>query len=188
MASHEPLPGKCGAPLSKRPGLFCEKDAGAGTGHKGFGSCDLHRGSTPSGEVYGKKLMAQAMVQAYVPEVVEPVTRPEAALARLAGEAHGWKEACARAVNELESTVNDTKFGPKTAPEVEMYERAVASCHRIFADIVKLNLTERLVRVEELEAVRMFGAIERALVKGGAWTPELRALLAAEFAAMQDEA
>lgn len=184
MASYEPQPGKCGHMLFDGSGRYCTNGAGAGTEHKGYGHCKKHGGTNATGDKHGKRLMAEATVVAIMPDEVLPVRDPETRLAQLLGEMWAWKDACLSALDDRDLVV-ETKHGPKVSPYVEMYERAVDRCARSAAEVVKIGLTERLVRLEEGEARRIMVALERVLSAKGVWDDDTRALLAAELVAIE---
>lgn len=51
---------KCGARLTKRTGT-CNRSAGWGTDHPGYGLCKFHSGSTPNGKKHAARLYAMTL-------------------------------------------------------------------------------------------------------------------------------
>jgi len=84
-----------------------------------------------------------------------PVSDPLTALADLAGEVTAMKQYFLGRVNALreEELTSQTTLGAEQVHAIlSAYERALDRCARVLTDMAKLNLDERLVRVNEAVA------------------------------------
>lgn len=183
--THEqPSKPKCGA--KNRTGGTCGKPSGWGTNHVGIGKCRFHGGNTPNGKKSAERQRAEADIKAAeakarraVAELSEVNTAPAlienplTALAELAGDAVRWKNVVAAYVADLrkfryqaqgmDAEGNETSGGEQIRGEVVVFERALARCESILVAMARLNLDERMVRIDEKIAERMFGAFEAGL-------------------------
>jgi hypothetical protein len=84
---------------------------------------------------------------------VAPVGDPLAQLALLAGQAVAWKDAMAGRVNHLAGLrYEGTGAGEQLRAEVALWERALDRCERVLVAMAKLNIDERLAKINEAEA------------------------------------
>lgn len=94
---------------------------------------------------------------------VAPVADPFSALGVLAGQALAFKDVLAGKVNDLERLrFTDDKGSEQLRSEVALWERALDRCERFITSMAKLNIDERLVKIEEKEAELVLKAIEAA--------------------------
>lgn len=160
--------GKCGQAHKgctghrKTDGRACGQAAGRGTDHPGYGACKLHGGCTPGGAKHGRELQVIEEGRKLLARLdASPVTDPLSALARLAGEVAAWREAMAAKVNELtELRYSGAKTGEQLRAEVELYERAMDRLERILVAMARLNIDERLARIQEQQAAAVVAAVE----------------------------
>ncbi len=97
-----------------------------------------------------------------------PIDDPVAALMDLGGEAIALVAALKGHVADLERVGTEpSRFGEQVKPEITAYLGAIREAERIVASIVKLNLAERLVRIDEERAQLVATVIERVLVSAG---------------------
>lgn len=164
----------CGARLRRREGT-CERQAGAGTDHKGYGNCSWHGGCSPSGTVsaISERIEAEAGRLLYKRDA-GPVTDPLEALQRLAGRALALEETIGRLVNDLSSIRYESggeSSSEQLRAEVAVLERAMDRCGKLLVDIAKLNIEERMAKVTELQAALAEKALLATLAEMG-FTPE----------------
>lgn len=147
MASHEPQPGKCGEPLTKKPGYFCDQGAGARTDHKGFGACWLHRGRTPPGDKHGKKLMAIAECETFgIPVPVDP----HRALLEELWRTNGWiHHLHSKLLSEGEEGVSAEG---KPSLTWQLYDQQRQQLAKVAESCARTGVEERLTRVAEMKA------------------------------------
>ena len=158
----------CGGKLRRRDGT-CGRAAGAGTDHKGWGNCSWHGGSSPSGgqSAAEKRIEDQARKLLYQHDA-PPASNPLLALQALAGRALAMEAAIGETVNRLGAIRYDTETGgEQLRAEVAVMERAMDRCGKLLVDIARLNIDERLVKIEEDKAKVIIEAIEIALAAAG---------------------
>lgn len=158
----------CGASRRNNAGP-CKRDAGAGTSHKGIGNCSWHGGSSPSGtrSAEGQRLegdLQKLLYQYGAPPAENPLT----ALQALAGRVLAMERAIGEKVNELGAIRYDSENGgEQLRAEVAVLERAMDRAGKFLVDIARLNIDERLVKIEEAKAKVIVEAIEIALAVAG---------------------
>lgn len=158
----------CGGHLRHREGT-CERQAGAGTDHKGYGRCSWHGGCSPSGSqsAAGERIMGDALKVLYRHDA-SPVADPLEALQRLAGRALALEAAIGETVNALvEIRYEDEHSAEQLRAEVTVLERAMDRCGKLLVDIAKLNIEERLARVTERQAQMAMDAMLAAMGEMG---------------------
>jgi hypothetical protein len=110
-----------------------------------------------------------------------PIVDPLTDLLAVAARAHRLMEVLEDQAAALKAIRYGGASGEQTRAELLAYERALDRCGRILADIVKLDLDARLVRVSEVQAAHVVRAIHESLVAAGiergssAWTRGLAA-------------
>ncbi len=152
---------------TRRDGQPCHGRALAG------GLCKIHGGQLPPVVAkYGTALLAKAYLG---DRAGVPVTDILGELLSLAGELKAAKEAAAEMVANLEGEIRyeHKTAGEQLRSEVEVWLRLAEKEGRLLSDIAKLNLEERLVRIEEAKATRIIEAMRATLVVAGL-TPEQR--------------
>lgn len=135
---------------------------------RGATVCTSHGGA--AGQVRRKaasrvaEAAARAALAPYAADS-EPVTDPLAALLALAGEVLAFKTYVAGRVAELDA--GDWRYNTAVAEqvrgEITLYERALDRAARVLADINRLNLEERMVRLSERQASLVVVAFERLM-------------------------
>jgi hypothetical protein len=165
-------PSLCGGPKRQSPGP-CTRPAGWGTGHPGSGRCKLHGGSTRNHEKHWDTRRAEDKARRALKDLDPLNTRPEsienplAELSRLAGEVVRWKDILAAHVSELNSLRyrggGETGDTEQIRGEVVLFERALDRCERVLVSIAKLNIDERLARIDERLADMIVTALEAGL-------------------------
>ena len=133
---------------------------------KGATVCNKHGGSAP--QVRARAQMRLAEQRALLGSSTgKPVTDALTALQHLAGELVQFKEDARLAVEKLEQIRYQAGAGEQLRAEVALYERALSAAGKLLVDIARLNLEERLARVEERQVELLSQAFERGLVASG---------------------
>ena len=97
-----------------------------------------------------------------------PIDDPVAALMDLGGEAMALVSALKAHVADLERVGTEPgRWGEQLKPEITAYLGAIREAERIVTSIVRLNLAERLVRIDEERAQLVVAVIERVLMSAG---------------------
>lgn len=97
-----------------------------------------------------------------------PIDDPVAALMDLGGEAMALVTALKAHVADLERVGTEPgRWGEQLKPEITAYLGAIREAERIVTSIVRLNLAERLVRIDEERAQLVVTVIERVLTTAG---------------------
>lgn len=156
---------KCGAKKRQGEGV-CARPAGWGTPHPGSGSCKLHGGNTPNGQISAATEQAKRELAALD---VQPVGDPLNQLAILAAQVLAWRDSMAGKVNELTSlryeSYNDTGSSEQLRAEVALWERALDRCERVLTAMARLNIDERLAKISERQIGIMEAAIRATLAE-----------------------
>jgi len=152
----------CGAKLHQRQGT-CTQPAGWGTDHVGAGACKLHGGCMPNHQAGALRVLAEGQARAELARLgveATPVLNPLEQLARLAGEAEQWKDILRAQVAALESlTTGDGRMHG----EALALERALAQCGAFCIAMARLNIDDRIVkvnqRISEAQGVMMYNVM-----------------------------
>lgn len=139
----------------------------------GLTVCRFHGGSQKAAAV-GRQRVAEANLLAKAQDLVgEPVDNPLAELANLAGRARAWMELLERKVDDLGDGIRyEGKVGEQLRAEVALYERAMDRLGKFLADFGRLNIDERLSKIEEAKADVILRAIDAALAYAGVTGPK----------------
>ena len=138
----------CGAKKRQGEGT-CQRPAGWGTDHLGFGPCRTHGGNTKNHRTAALREQAErVLADLNAPPVDNPLTE----LARITGQVVAWKDGLADRVNELHSIRYSTDGGEQLRAEVALFERALDRCERFLTAMARLNIDERLARIEQQQA------------------------------------
>ncbi len=165
-AGHE----RCGG--RTRRGTACRLPAGHGTDHPSVGRCDHHGGATPNHNIHAQRVLAERAAASALAELhrmgVEPIGNPLEVLVELAAEARTWQKALRVQVSALESLSQTTPAGVEQIRQVVvLYERSLDRAAEFAAMLSKLNVEDRLVRLNarigEAIGQQVFGVFERSL-------------------------
>jgi hypothetical protein len=135
----------------------------------GYHRCDMHGGKLPN----VRRMLARQEVEAKALRAIEregitPVGDPVELLRSLAGEAVALKDFFAARMAALEEIRYATPgAGEQLRAEVSAYERGLDRAERFLADLARLGLDERRVRVTEAQAAVLLGVIVRGLAAAG---------------------
>lgn len=155
-------PNHCHAHSKRQGGAQCQRPPCAG-----MTVCATHGGRSPQNVLarndrfeVGNRLTSAAVATIRRPTRIDPVTDPLYELQVLAGEAKWWKEVMAGWVEQLKSVRYDTDGGEQIRGEVVLFERALDRLGYLLINIAKLNIDERLVRIEEERRTMILAALE----------------------------
>jgi hypothetical protein len=147
---------RCAA--TARSGERCRKQAIAGA-HV----CRFHGGAAPQVQAAARRRLAEQRAQRALDEVeVEEIVSPVLELHRIVSEAVALKSLLAEHVAMLEQLGDDDLHAV-----VAMYERAIDRAARFLEMWVRLDLDERLVRLQEHQGKMLVLVIERTLMRVG---------------------
>lgn len=148
------MAGICGANRRQEPGR-CQKQAGWGTNHPGYGRCRLHGGNTPSGVKEGARLRAEAEVVTYgLPREIDPQDALVEELYRTAGHV----AYLAMVIGELEQSelkqyasagVDRALVWEKPSVWLELYQRERKHFAQIAKTCIDVGIEERRVQIAE---------------------------------------
>lgn len=162
--SAEPMPGRCGGKKKEsRGGGYCEKPAGWGTEHPGFGYCKFHMGATPAMNVRAAHLELQAAFDAMttfgIAEDAGEAASPHQIMVQLINRQSSvvrWLELKLALIPNTEASLTDQQgeFGP-TIPTVWIRMRGdesdrLAKYCKMAAD---MGVAERAIRIAEQQGL-----------------------------------
>lgn len=173
-----------GTTRPERKGERCEHWA-----MKGQTVCRSHGGGAPQNRVAARRRITEAKLEDQAARLVgTAVANPLTELAALAGRARAWMEMMQDRVEHLldvaeaEATPPAGADGPKPEgsgiryrsgageqlrAEVQLYERSMDRLGKFLADFGRLNIDERLSKIEEAKADVVLRAIDAALAHAG---------------------
>jgi hypothetical protein len=163
---HQPV--KCKA-QSKRTGMRCR----AWSIHGGE-VCKNHGGQAPQVKAKAaQRLVVLAAERAIRGKAFSPVGNPLTALAEVAGEVTAFKDYLREQVNDLRDlSSTDDKGAEQVDALLSAYERGLDRTVSALATIAKLNIDERLARIDEAQAMMVLRAFEAGLAAVGIAGPQ----------------
>jgi hypothetical protein len=185
---------RCGA--RTRAGGRCQRPAGWGTPTPGVGRCKLHAGSTPTHQAHAARVLTERAETAAMAELrhlgVAPMHNPLQALAELAAEARQWQTILRAQVAELASLAEQAPDGAeRVRAVVALYERAMDRTAAFTAMLVRLNVDDRLLklntRIGEAQGERLAAAITGILEDLGHHDPRHNPAVAPVVVARLDQ-
>lgn len=132
---------------------------------KGANVCRVHGGA--AGQVKRKaaaRRAEQAARAAIGKLTITPVENPLTALSEVAGEIVAMKDVLRGQTERLEQIRYSGMGSEQIRGELQAYQAALRDTVHALSTIAKLNIDERLVRIEEQQAALVIKAIEAALV------------------------
>lgn len=167
---------------SSRTGERCKKYA-----IRGSTVCGSHGGRAPHVRRAAAKRVVVEQVTRLGLSDAQPIDDPVTSLMCLGGEAVALVNALKGHVAELERVgTTPGRWGEQIKPEIAAYLGAIREAERILTSIVRLNLAERLVRIDEARAEIVVKVIERVLAAAGLdpQAVDVRASVAHELSAV----
>lgn len=142
---------KCNG-TSKRTGRPCGQ-----TPPPGAVCCKWHGGEAPQTKAKAAERLLEAEARRLLDEMnIEPVTNPVPALQEIAGEVRAFLAVARGQVAQLERVDTTSADGVEhVKAALTVYERALDRAHKILSDMVKLNLAERVVALDEKTAAQL---------------------------------
>lgn len=120
---------------------------------KGGTVCPTHGGSIRRVKAAAKVRLLEREAAGVVARLdAAPVENPLFELKKLAGRALAWEKVFTDKLDQIKEWRYESDSGEQLRAEVAVIERAMALCAKVLVDIAKLNLDERLVRLEESRA------------------------------------
>lgn len=131
--------------------------------------CWNHGGAAPRVQNKARERVAEAdIVRTLARLDVKPVDNPLTALSQLAGEIVAFKDELARRLNQLHSIrYEDAKGGEQLRSEVVLYERALDRTVTVLATIARLNIDERLAKINAEQAELMKTVLAGGMTDAG---------------------
>lgn len=144
---------------AKRTGDRCQKHAVAGAvvcRSHGAGARQVRR------KAHQRVAEAKALAELLSAEI-EPIDNPLVELAKLGGKAKQWMDIIETRVAQLARVGYSGPVGEQINAEVTLLERAMDRLASILIAFAKLNIDERLARIDERIADQVILGLSRAL-------------------------
>jgi len=167
---------------SSRTGERCRKFA-----IQGATVCGSHGGKAPQVRRAAAKRVVLDQASKLGLLNAQPIDDPICALMELGGEAVALVGALKGHVAALERVgTAPGRWGEAVRPEIAAYLTAIREAERILSSLVRLNLAERLVKIDETRAQLVVTVIERVLASAGLdpQAVDVRASVARELSAV----
>src|SRR4051812_44913266 len=148
--------GRCGARL--KDGRICQQPSGAGTTHKGIGSCRYHGGLSPTHNAHAAKIEAVQFMGA--PKEISPLDAIIWCIKITAGEVE-WLSLQIAGIQEEGDWFEHTVIGRQMNVLVRFRAEAQDRLVKYSKDAISLGLAERAVRMAE-----QFGQTIARLLEG----------------------
>lgn len=145
---------------SKRSGKRCKRLPSVG-----LDKCSMHAGVSKE-----RRQVAASAAQLNLELArldLAPVENPLIEMGRVAAQVLWFKDRVAERVNQLTSIRYSTDGGEQLRAEVALFERALDRCEKFLTAMAKLNIDERLARIEEQQSDLITFAVTAALEELG---------------------
>lgn len=146
-------------------GNQCRKDA-----INGATVCRNHGGSAPQVKAKAAERVATEKAVGLLSKLgqAEPVTDPLGALLEIAGRSRRLLAMLETQVDELASIrYENTAGGEQLRGEIGAYMTMLDRCRAVLVDILRLDIDERMARVEERQVEVVLKALEAGLLEAG---------------------
>lgn len=160
----------CGA--KNRAGNPCQRPAGWGTDHAGYGRCKLHGGSHKNGRAQGRKLMAAEAVVTYgLPREIDPHNALLEELHRTAGHVAWLATKIAAFEDDADlkqyAGSEDGMLWEKPAVWIDLYHRERKHFAEIAKTCVSVGIEERRVQLAERQGQLIADVLRGVLTELG---------------------
>lgn len=131
--------------------------------------CVAHGGKAPQARTKAaERIVAEQARQTLHKFGTATVTDPLTALGQLAGQVLALRDALGEQVNQLQSIrYEDAKGAEQLRAEVAVYMQAIGECRQVLVAVARLNIDERLARIEETKARAVVAALDAGLASAG---------------------
>lgn len=145
--------------------------------------CKFHGGNLPPAKLGAEKRRLEFEIGKAAQKlgVAAAVDNPLHELQKLAGEVLQWKNLCREHLSDLKDLGYAGMTGEQVHAKVLVWERALDRSITALATLARLNIDERLARIEEQQADMVRSAFAAGLEEIGIG-PEQRAVAARTFA------
>lgn len=149
---------------SKQSGERCRRAATPGAL-----VCRFHGSRAPQVAAKAAEALAEAEVREVVTQLgITPVENPLLALQHVAGEVMAWKDAVRQRMETLERWRYSGDAGTEQIRgEIMLWERALDRAANVLGLIAKLNIDDRLARIEEAKITLVVESIGKVLADVG---------------------
>lgn len=131
--------------------------------------CRMHGGAAPQVQAKAQERATEERARRALSKLAdeqgaaEPVANPLLELSKIAGEALRWKQLVAKQVAQLEELRYKGVSGEQVRAEILLFERALDRCAGVLANIVRLNIDERLATITDRQGHILAGVITSVL-------------------------
>ncbi len=131
--------------------------------------CPMHGGRAPQVKAAAARRRVRENAGRLGLDDSKPIDDPVGALMELGGEATALVRALKSHVADLErvGTVAGGRWGDQIDPTIAAYLSAIREAERVLSSLARLNLSERLVRLDEQRAELVVRVIEAVLSQHG---------------------